>query len=81
MPAHEARKQIVTRMWTDEQIRLDALCIALSDTDEPLGRSEVVNRLVENAYGELPKKARETATNAARLRLRPHRRPEAVAAD
>jgi hypothetical protein len=79
MPAHEARKQILTRMWEDEQIRLDALCVALSDAERPLGRSEVVNRLVADAYAALPPKAREDATNAARRRARPHRRPVAVA--
>lgn len=75
MPAHQARKQILTRMWQDEQIRLDALCIALSDGERPLGRSELVNRLVAAAYEQLPAAERETATNAARLGVRHHRRP------
>ncbi len=65
MPAHELRKQVLCRMWQDEALRLDALCIALGD-GKPLGRSALVNRLVEEAYERLPKAAREAATDAAR---------------
>jgi hypothetical protein len=79
MPAHEARKQILTRMWEDEQIRLDALCVAMSQTERPLGRSEVVNRLVAQAYEGLPDEQRETATNAARSGIRHYRRPRPAA--
>ncbi len=77
MPAHELRKQVLTRIWQEEALRLDALCIALSKTDRPLGRSVVVNKLVEDAYNALPEDVRAKATAAARQLISHHRPPDA----
>lgn len=80
MPAHELRKQVLCRMWQDEALRLDALCIALGEEGKPLGRSALVNRLVEAEYGRLPKDQREAATDAARQDMAHRRRPPSAGA-
>jgi len=82
MPAHELRKQVLCRMWRDEQLRLDALGVVMSGAGKRLGRSAVINRLVEEAYGRLPGHIRESATAAARRKMGAQgRAPETSAAD
>jgi hypothetical protein len=69
-------------MWQDEALRLDALCIALAESrDRPLGRSALMNRLVEEAYNSLPAATRENATNIARQHINHLRRPAETAAE
>lgn len=80
MPAHELRKQVLCRMYQDEALRLDALCIALGEEGKPLGRTALVNRLVEAAYARLPKDRREAATDAARQAMARQRRPATASA-
>lgn len=79
MPAHNDRKQVLVRMWPDELIRFDALCVAMGKDGTRLHRSDVVNKLVEQAYKDLPAERRETATNVARGGVQVPRGPSAAA--